>query len=1315
MQVKGDSAGLAKNSTDLKEPLLIRRQRAVLREWTRLAEESRNAGPYLDERFQSGTQAAKTKFETDYQDVIIRFASGKEAADREFQEARRAITGRYEADRKAADLEFAATRRRVIEYHQEEKDKLKSEYQELRWTILSVLEGNKGAAEKELKEAQRRVEEGLQRAQATRRQMREFLESCRLYADYGKGTASQVVVASSQQDPSRRLQALISLAESRLAELKELKLAKYFRGERLLWLSAVLWLLLLVPLIAVAGPWYGLLGSLVVTGAAACATVAWLYSEARKRVSRVCQPLCGALTAAEALREQCEQQAASAFHQRMGQSKRAYNKEAREVTAESRRRWDGLKQQRRDGLLEAREEYRQLRAEIRECRARDWKLATEKYRRVRRKLQEAYERDSKEVHETYALELREGRSRDAAERREITGEWEERLAEIRSAITEIKTDSARLFPDWSASYWQEWTPSLTVPPAIRFGKYEIDLPGIEAPDDDSKPASAQLPALIGFSDRCSLLIKAGDEGRAQAVRVLQAVMLRLLTALPPGKVRFTIIDPVGLGQNFASFMHLADYDEALVSSRIWTEVPHIEQQLADLTGHMEKVIQKYLRDQFSTIEDYNEHAGEVAEPYRFLVAANFPVNFSSEAAHRLVSIVQAGSRCGVHTLLSVDTKQPLPQGFNVRDLELPGGVQLVWKNQRFVWQDSDFAELPLRLDLPPGADSCARILRMIGERAKEARRVEVPFEYVVPPQEEWWTADSRLGIDVPLGRVGATKRQHLRLGEGTAQHVLIAGKTGSGKSTLLHALINNLALLYSPIQVELYLVDFKKGVEFKTYATHQLPHARVVAIESEREFGLSVLQRLDAELKERGEKFRATGAQDVSAYRQLNGEALLPRILLIVDEFQEFFVEDDRIAQEAALLLDRLVRQGRAFGLHVLLGSQTLGGAYTLARSTIDQMAVRIALQCSEADAHLILSEDNSAARLLSRPGEAIYNDANGLVEGNNPFQVVWLAEERREQYLARIQALARQKEAGAPVGQIVFEGNAPADVSKNSALNRLLLTQTWPVAPAAGQAWLGEAIAIKEPTAAVFRAQSGSNLLIIGQNEQAALGILATALVSLAAQYPPLRSTEGPPARFFVMDGSPDDSPDAGLLARVVEATAQLGRVAGRRDLAGLIAEIAAEVERRQTSGIMEPALYLLVNGLQRFRELRRQDDDFGFARGGEERPNAAQQFANLLREGAALGVHTLLWCDSLNNATRTLERQAMREFEMRVLFQMSGTDSSNLIDTPLAAKLGLYRALFHSEEQGRLEKFRPYAVPSDAWLAWVRERFHSKKGESV
>ena len=53
-----------------------------------------------------------------------------------------------------------------------------------------------------------------------------------------------------------------------------------------------------------------------------------------------------------------------------------------------------------------------------------------------------------------------------------------------------------------------------------------------------------------------------------------------------------------------------------------------------------------------------------------------------------------------------------------------------------------------------------------------------------------------------------------------------------------------------------------------------------------------------------------------------------------------------------------------------------------------------------------------------------------------------------------------------------------------------------------------------------------------------------------------------------------------------------------------------------------------------------------------------------------------------------------------MRVLFQMSATDSSTLIDSPAASQLGRNRALFLHEEQERPEKFRPYGLPSQEWL---------------
>ncbi len=120
--------------------------------------------------------------------------------------------------------------------------------------------------------------------------------------------------------------------------------------------------------------------------------------------------------------------------------------------------------------------------------------------------------------------------------------------------------------------------------------------------------------------------------------------------------------------------------------------------------------------------------------------------------------------------------------------------------------------------------------------------------------------------------------------------------------------------------------------------------------------------------------------------------------------------------------------------------------------------------------------------------------------------------------------------------------------------------------------------------------------------------------------------------------------------------------------------------------------------------RDLRKSDDDFGFSRSGENKPpSPAKLLTNILREGPGLGVHSVVWCDSLNNLNRAFDRQSLREFELRVVFQMASGDSSTLIDSPVAGKLGPHRAIYFSEEQGFLEKFRPYGLPSREWLESV------------
>jgi len=875
-------------------------------------------------------------------------------------------------------------------------------------------------------------------------------------------------------------------------------------------------------------------------------------------------------------------------------------------------------------------------------------------------------------------------------------EWKDSIQPIDAAITAANTAAGELFPDWQSPAWKNWTPPLEFKNVAKFGHADVDATKLaDALPKDKRlalpfPAGFSVPLVLKYPGQGSILFETARTGGDEAIGAINNIIFRLLSTHPPGKLSFTIFDPVGLGQNFAGLMHLADYEESHINSRIWTQSGQLEEKLAELNEHMEKVIQMYLRNEYETIAEYNAQAGTIAEKYHLLVIADFPVNFTETAARRLINIATSGARCGVFTLIHWDKRHALPSGFVADELR-KNSICLTRGETAFRLENKQPAGTRLALDVPPSPDFVTDFLHQVGESGRDSNRVEVPFEQVAPPPDKMWTEETTEELTVPIGRSGATKLQMLAIGKGTRQHALVAGKTGSGKSTLFHVVITNLALWCSPEEVEFYLVDFKKGVEFKCYGNRRLPHAKVVAIESDREFGLSVLQRVDEELRRRGDLFRKLGVQDVAGYKRAGGSEPMPRSLLIIDEFQEFFTEEDRVSQSAAVLLDRIVRQGRAFGIHVFLGSQTLGGAYTLARATIGQMVIRIALMCNEADAYLIMDQDNPAPRLLTRPGEGIYNDAAGSIEGNSPFQTVWLPEDVRDSFLAKVRKRADQSGKEYP-GPFVFEGNAAAEVKENLLLQSLLQAKSLQ-RTAAGRIWLGAPNSIKGPTEAVFQRQSGSNLLIVGQSEERAATLVAIALISLAAQYP-IKA-----ARFILLDSSPPGFPQRDFMQRILQAVPHEIVQVNNSNLPEIMGGLMADLKRGGEAGDT-PETFVLIHGLQNYKKLR-QEDEFSFSSsetGNGVSPAAA--FLSLISEGPASGFHVIATCDTYNNVNRFLGRKTLTEFEMRVLFQMSASDSASLIDAPDAGTLGLHRALYYNDREGYIETFRPYALPGNDWI---------------
>ncbi|HEY2841952.1 MAG TPA: FtsK/SpoIIIE domain-containing protein [Pirellulales bacterium] len=1336
---------------------LSERVRRVVRELSRLIGERATAQTALTQAYRNEQQKAETDFAEQNAQLEARLKRDLATAEIDLKTARQTLSARHQSDHETIETESHLAVEKITRELDKIEKKTKQALNEARWLARTVFEAKRKELTEKLAETRQELQEQHRGAQLLQQEGVDWLQrnklasvAAQVVAEFappapGEADANAVAQSNAQSNtpasevanettnenpvaeptpeataphpgpPREWLVDSLAVATTELQKLGALRVPAYTQGSGLLSVyfgaAAVAtpvmcglgWLSGLQPVI------WGVM-SAVATIAIGIGVSVWLKRLAREHAEEIFRPLCQAVKEAK---QACQQSLTDAI----AETKREQEKSVKQREADTRRADETYTPtltncvRRREteppAILKAADErlvalQTDLDSALRMAVARHALQTVE--------TRQNHQKDLAELRTSNEQQVRALVDRLERKQAEQQAAWQKAFSAARAEVAAIRQQIDSDCPSWESLLLGEWKPPEEMPQAIRFGWLKVDLRGklansgpgggITGAEDGEFP----LPAALDFPAATSMYIKTQDAGRRRAIELLQVVMLRLATSVPPGKVRFTIVDPVGLGQNFAAFMHLADFDEALVGHRIWTEPQQIEQRLSDLTEHMETVIQKYLRDEFPTIEAYNLQAGEIAEPFRVLVVANFPAGFNEAAARRLMSVAASGRRCGVHVLMSVDSRLPAIPGIRLADLRAHATVFSATAD-RVVWEDAALGELPLAIDTAP-TDQSKQLLKSVGAAAVSAKRVEVPFEAIAPPPEEYWTGDSRRGIDVPLGRAGATRLAHLKLGLGTSQHVLIAGKTGSGKSTLLHALITNAALRYSPEELELYLIDFKKGVEFKTYVTHALPHARVVAIESEREFGLSVMQRLDFVMRERGETFRAAGVQDIGGYRDQGHQ--LPRILFIVDEFQEFFVQDDKVAQEASLLLDRLVRQGRAFGIHVHLGSQTLGGAYSLARSTLGQMAIRIALQCSENDAHLILSEDNSAARLLSRPGEAIYNDAGGLVEGNHPFQVVWLPDARREIFLGHVQSLMAARPQMNIAPQIVFEGTQPADVERCAGMVELLAADHGAKTVGAARAWLGEPLAIDKATSVDFQQRGGANLLFLGQNDEAVAGMMVAAILSLAAQLPPPDAAEGP--QFQILLGGPVEAAYGALLRKLPSDFRNRVRVADASEAPQVVAEFAAEVVKRQAGSAAAAPRFLFVFDLARLRVLRKQEEDFSFSRSTEPAPaKPDRQFTEILREGPPLGVHTIIWCDTLTNFNRVVDRQSLKEFDTRVLLQMSATDSSLLIDSPAAGQLGRHRALLHREDEGRLEKFRPFSVPSEAWLAQVCQQLSS------
>ena len=664
------------------------------------------------------------------------------------------------------------TNRKVLHTCKMEKKTVEEERDSARWEATTVFDASRTGADERLKEINTQIAQEVETLETLRADTDLFLVRSRMAKLKGLPEPDRPEPRETSPEPDDPLAVLRTLneqADAQLLQLEQLRSPRLFHNGGIIGIVLLIALATTLPAMVLIGPLTGGILGAVATLVLGTAAGIGFHSMARKKVSALYPDLRRTLYRAGNLASRLPDWAAETDKRRRAEIEETRNLELTRAQRNATRRMT-MVEERRDGALKLAEEDHAERVQTAQAqRDEDLQRVEQTIGRRLEEIQSRYESESQ------AWQIDEQRWRhelkDYVDREwgALSDRWRSGMEQLKAEVAAIRETCDAVFLDWDQERAgaEAWRPPQQAAPAIRFGAFD-DRAGkasrwLAARRNPARagPARVELPALLPFPEGGSMLLRARGDGRGPAVATLQAVMLRMLTSNPPGKVRFTIIDPVGLGQNFAAFMHLADFDETLVNSRIWTESQHIEQRLADLTEHMEKVIQKYLRNEYASIQEYNEMAGEVAEPFRVLVVANFPANFSEATARRLLSIAQSGPRCGVYTLITVDESLPMPPGITLSDLETHA-TRLDWRDGRFVWKDEDFNAYPLRLDAPPPDEPLTGLLQKVGVAAEGAGRVEVPFEIIAPPEDQWWTGDSSQGLDVPLGRVGATKLQHMR-------------------------------------------------------------------------------------------------------------------------------------------------------------------------------------------------------------------------------------------------------------------------------------------------------------------------------------------------------------------------------------------------------------------------------------------------------------------------------------------------------------------------------------------------------------------------
>ena len=781
---------------------------------------------------------------------------------------------------------------------------------------------------------------------------------------------------------------------------------------------------------------------------------------------------------------------------------------------------------------------------------------------------------------------------------------------------------------------------------------------------------------MGGQSGQNFVINYSNKSANKAEARLNQLVVDMLLSLPSRSINIHFVDLAFSAQ--ASFLtrNLDEkiYGKLISSSNDWN---HLKDSLRE---KMAKALEEY-----GDVAKYNDSKNRVVVPYDVVVINDYQkcVNEMSD----LDALFENGHKGGIYFILmnnldfksdrDIDSLMALKDFYQVLEAENFGNYS----------KDAFIRCTPI-LDNPILAKAC---FNYINESAELPQVAVASVDYDKILSKGFETIDKAMVI--PVGSSENGELVDFTIDTVSHIHCFIIGQSGTGKSVFLHDVIIGAMAKYSPDELELYLMDFKiGGVEFNRYRNEK--HVKALLVDnSDIQITLEILRDISNKMRERGKQLRASGVSNIVEYNQVNPTKKMPRIVFIADECHVMFPtmnsKDTKLYREISEILQKIAKEGRSQGVHLVLATQTIAQA-EISSEILNNISDFYLLKCSPSDSERLVRGSVDTTSGL-KTGQVLHHD----IDHDVVFKSTYLPTSQTLEIIKKIndKTKASKNEQFYFVGSQIFEID---DEVKN-----LLIEKGDAIA-------FGRSIDTKmEPVVIPLRNEYADNVMLFGINDEEQVS--RTTMASIKS----LRISNKN-IKIKVINCLSAEQRNTTKMLNDWENKGEI-ELLNPQNCGGELVNIANSIMERTA----EPTV-LYILGQERFRELRMDmeiaftkptvaADDFGFdssmftaGDSGSMNFNSYQKAIEyILKNGAEVGVHVILQIDKPKQLLFSDYMSAKDFFNMFHHLIMLKSDenavnslgmSDDLKLENLSSDIERLRAIYYNETNNSYTLFTPF-----------------------